>query len=147
MEEITTCLWYNGQAKEAAEFYCSVFKNSEIKTVSPMVVIFELNGRTFMGLNGGPHFNFNEAISLVVHCKDQDEVDYYWEQLSAVPEAEQCGWVKDKFGMSWQIIPDAMGELMSKSNQEQGERVMNAMLKMKKLIVADLEKAFNGDVS
>lgn len=106
---------------------------------------FELNGQKFVCLDGGPIFKFNEAISLMVDCEDQTEVDYFWEKLSAVPESEQCGWCKDKFGLSWQIIPRRMGELLNDPDQEKSGRAMQAMLKMKKIVVADLEKAFAGE--
>lgn len=137
---IYPCLWFNGQAKEAAEFYCSVFKNSKILQDTPMVVTFELNGRKFMGLNGGPNFKFNEAISFVVECTDQNEIDYYWEKLIAGGGNEsQCGWLKDKFGVSWQIIPYNIGELMSEPGK--GQRAMEQLLKMKKLDISILMNA------
>ena len=106
-----------------------------------ITVVFELNGQKFMGLDGGPIFKFNESISFYVECADQVEVDYFWEKLSAVPESEQCGWLKDKFGLSWQIIPKAMGELLSDPDPEKAHRVMNAMLQMKKIDVAELQRA------
>ena len=138
-EPIYTCLWFDGQARQAAEFYCSVFKNSKIISDNPMVVIFELNGRKFMGLNGGPHFKFNEAISFVVNCADQQEIDYYWDQLTKGGEESMCGWLKDKFGVSWQIVPAILGELMN--DPERGQRVMQAFMKMKKFDIATLLKA------
>src|SRR6478672_5404256 len=105
------CLWYNGDAGEAARFYCSIFKNSKITADTPMVVNFEINGRKFMGLNGGPHFKFNEAVSFVIDCADQVEVDYYWDALLADGgEVSMCGWLKDKFGMSWQVVPVMLGQ-------------------------------------
>lgn len=129
MQKITPFLWFDKQAEEAAEFYVSVFKDAKIHDVSrydeelakgahmpagtAMTVSFELNGQEFTALNGGPVFTFNEAVSFVVTCKDQDEIDYYWEKLSADPEAEQCGWLKDKFGLSWQIVPEDMSELIT----------------------------------
>ena len=140
---IFPCLWFDGQAKAAAEFYCSVFPNARITADTPMVVTWEINGNRFMGLNGGPHFSFNEAVSFVVHCENQDEVDYYWEKLTADGGSEsQCAWLKDKFGLSWQIVPKRLIELMSDTDRSKAERVMQAMLKMTKIIIADLEKAY-----
>lgn len=137
--EIYPCLWFDGQAKDAAEFYCSVFKNSKILQDTPMVVIFELNGKQFMGLNGGPKFNFTEAVSFVVNCDTQQEIDYYWEKLTADGgEESMCGWLKDKFGLSWQIVPSMIGQLMS--DPERGERAMKVILQMRKL---DIEKIKN----
>lgn len=137
---ITTCLWFDGKSKEAAEFYCSVFKESKITSVNPMVVTFELNGSKYMGLNGGPQFKFNEAISLVVYCDTQQEIDHYWEKLIADGGNESmCGWLKDKFGVSWQIVPAILGKLMS--DPEKGKRVMQEVLKMKKLVIKTLEEA------
>jgi len=137
---IRVCLWFDGQAKAAAEFYCSVFKNSKITQVTPMVVSFEINGNQFMGLNGGPHFKFNEAISFVVSCETQEEIDYHWESLIADGGNESmCGWLKDKFGVSWQIVPANLGKLMS--DPERGARAMQALLKMKKLDLKKLTEA------
>lgn len=137
--KIYTCLWYDGNALAAAEFYCSVFKNSKIITKTPMVVTFELNGRLFMGLNGGPMFKFNEAISLVIDCDTQQEIDYYWTQLTADGgEESMCGWLKDKFGMSWQVVPSVLSKLMADPNK--GERVMQAVMQMRKF---DIEKLLN----
>lgn len=137
---IRVCLWFDGQAKAAAEFYCSVFKNSKITQVTPMVVSFEINGNQFMGLNGGPHFKFNEAISFVVSCETQEEIDYHWESLIADGGNESmCGWLKDKFGVSWQIVPSNLGSLMS--DPERGARAMQALLKMKKLDLKKLSEA------
>ncbi|MFT3701976.1 MAG: VOC family protein [Agriterribacter sp.] len=135
---IYPCLWFNGQAKEAATFYCSVFKNSKITTDTPMVVMFELNGSTFMGLNGGPHFKFNEAVSFVVNCDTQDEIDYYWNKLTEGGEESMCGWLKDKYGLSWQIIPSNLGKIMS--DPTKAERVMKVIMGMRKL---DMEKLLN----
>lgn len=138
--EMYPCLWFDGQAKAAAEFYLSVFKNSKIISENPMVVILELNGKKFMGLNGGPHFKFNEAVSFVIPCENQLEVDYYWDKLTADGGQESmCGWLKDKFGMSWQIVPDALGELMS--DPDRSQRVMQAVMQMQKLDIATLENA------
>ena len=136
--QIYTCLWFDGNAKAAAEFYCSIFKNSKITVDTPMVVNFELNGKKIMGLNGGPLFKFTEAISLVVECDTQQEIDHYWYKLTEGGEESRCGWLKDKFGLSWQIIPSGMGELMS--NPEKAGRVMEEVMKMKKL---DMEKLIN----
>lgn len=137
---IYPCLWFDGNAKAAAEFYCSVFKNSKILDDTQMVVTFEVNGYKIMGLNGGPHFKFNEAVSLVVNCKDQEEIDYYWEQLIADGGQESmCGWLKDKFGFSWQIVPENIGQLIG--HAEKGQRAMAALMKMRKLDIAALENA------
>ncbi len=137
---IYPCLWFDGNAKAAAEFYCSIFKNSKIVDDTPMVVTFELNGYKVMGLNGGPHFKFNEAVSLVVNCNDQGEIDYYWEKLTADGGQESmCGWLKDKFGFSWQIVPESIARIMT--NPENGQRAMAALLKMRKLDIAMLENA------
>lgn len=138
--EIFPCLWFDGQAKAAAEFYNSVFKNSKILSESPMVVTFELNGKRFMGLNGGPQFKFNEAISFVVNCDTQEEIDYHWNKLTADGGKESmCGWLKDKFGVSWQIVPSQIGKLMG--DPAKGERVMKELLKMKKIDLGILQNA------
>ena len=138
--EIFPCLWFDGQAKAAADYYCSVFKNSRIRSENPLVVIFELNGRKFMALNGGPHFKFNEAVSFVVECDSQDEIDYYWDKLTADGgEKSRCGWLKDKFGLSWQIVPKNLGELMG--DPERAERVGKVLFTMNKLDIAKLENA------
>jgi predicted 3-demethylubiquinone-9 3-methyltransferase (glyoxalase superfamily) len=153
-QKITSFLWFNNNAEEAVNFYVSVFKNSSIrKTVhygnegagpkgSLMIIDFELEGQEFTALNGGPQFQFTEAISLMVHCKTQDEVDYYWEKLTADGgQIVECGWLKDKFGLSWQIVPDALLELLRDDDPQKKERVMKAMMKMKKLDVASLQQA------
>jgi predicted 3-demethylubiquinone-9 3-methyltransferase (glyoxalase superfamily) len=137
--QIFPCLWFDGQAKAAAEFYCSVFKNSKILADSPMVVTFELNGSKFMGLNGGPQFKFDEAVSFVVNCDTQDEIDYYWNKLTEGGQESMCGWLKDKFGVSWQIVPTIIAELMSEPAR--AERVMKAVMKMKKLDLETLKNA------
>lgn len=161
MQKITPCLWFDNNAEEAMNFYTSIFKDSKIVTIKrypegitdgPMAGmggkvltgIFELEGQSFMCLDGGPIFKFNESISFQVECKDQAEVDDLWEKLSAVPESEQCGWLKDKFGVSWQIIPKRMGELLS-GDDEKSDRALQAMLQMKKIDLAALEAAYNGD--
>lgn len=154
MPKITPFLWFDDNAEEAAKFYVSIFKNSKIGTVarypegapgkagSVMTVAFTLDGQEFMALNGGPHFKFNEAISLVVNCRDQAEIDEIWEKLTAGGGAEvQCGWLKDKFGLSWQIVPCNMGELMAGTDAEGARRAMQAMLQMKKLDIATLQQA------
>jgi len=148
MTKITPFLWFDTQAEEAMNFYVSVFKNSKVHNVSrgpdgkAFTVSFELNGQEFMGLNAGPQFKFNEAVSFFVNCKDQAEVDYYWEKLTADGgEESMCGWLKDKYGLSWQIIPKALGELMGDPDPVKSQRVMQAMLQMQKIIVADLERA------
>jgi predicted 3-demethylubiquinone-9 3-methyltransferase (glyoxalase superfamily) len=137
---IYPCLWFDGQAKAAAEFYCSVFKNSKIVSDSAMVVIFEVNGSKFMGLNAGPQFKFSEAVSFVVTCDTQTEIDFYWEKLTSEGGKESmCGWLKDKFGLSWQIVPSVLGKLMS--DPAKGQRVGEALMKMKKLDIKTLEAA------
>ena len=136
---IYPCLWFDGNAKAAAEFYCSVFKNSKIISENPMVVIFELNEKKFMGLNGGPTFKFNEAVSFVVDCETQEEIDYYWNKLTEDGNESQCGWLKDKFGVSWQIVPTILGKLMSDPTRSQ--RVIQAFMKMKKFDIETLKQA------
>ena len=125
------CLWFDGKAKEAASFYCSIFKDSKILSENPMVVNFEVNGTKFMGLNGGPLFKFNEAVSFVVNCDTQEEIDYYWEKLTDGGRESMCGWLVDKFGLSWQIVPSMLGELMS--DPQRAGRVTKAFMEMKKL--------------
>ncbi|WP_254562676.1 VOC family protein [Dyadobacter diqingensis] len=138
--QIFPCMWFDGNAKAAADFYCSVFKNSKILDENPMVVMFELNGNKVMGLNGGPHFKFNEALSFVVNCDTQEEIDYYWEKFTADGGQESmCGWLKDKFGFSWQIVPSMIGQLMS--DPAKGQRVMQAIMGMKKLDIDKLKNA------
>src|ERR1700712_115446 len=138
--QIYPCLWFDGKAKAAAEFYCSVFKNSKIINDSPVVVTFELNGSRFMGLNGGPEFKFNEATSFVVNCDTQEEIDYYWNKLTADGGKEsQCGWLKDKFGVSWQIVPSILASLMT--DPDKAKRVMQAFMKMKKFDIETLKQA------
>ena len=136
---IYPCLWFDGQASAAAAFYCAVFKNSKILTESPMVVTFELNGSRFMGLNGGPQFRFNESVSFVVNCETQEEIDYYWEKLTAGGEESMCGWLKDKFGVSWQIVPSIIAQLMS--DPEKAARVTKAFMNMRKLDIEILRNA------
>ncbi len=153
MQKITPHLWYDKEAKEAAEFYTSVFPNSEIKDITTLhdtpsgtvdVVTIELLGQEFMMISAGPEFKFNEAISFIVYRDTQDEIDYYWEKLSAVPESEQCGWLKDKFGLSWQIVPTAMGDMMKDKDEKKLARVTQAFLQMKKLDIEALKRAYEG---
>jgi predicted 3-demethylubiquinone-9 3-methyltransferase (glyoxalase superfamily) len=162
MQKITPCLWFDNQAEEAAEFYTSVFRNSRIVSISRygeagrevhgkppgtvMMVAFELDGQTFTALNGGPVFKFNEAISFQVYCETQEEVDYYWEKLSAGGDerAQQCGWLKDKYGASWQVVPTVLIEMLSDHNSEKSQRAMEAMLQMKKIDVDTLKRAYAG---
>lgn len=134
------CLWFDGQAEAAAKFYCSIFPNSKIISENPMVVIFELNGNKFMGLNGGPMFKHSEAVSFVIDCKDQEEIDYYWYKLIVDGGNEsQCGWCKDKFGISWQVVPTILGELMN--DPAKSQKVMQAFMKMKKFDIEQLKNA------
>ncbi|ATB42157.1 hypothetical protein CYFUS_007634 [Cystobacter fuscus] len=157
MEKISPCLWFDGQAEEAARFYVSLLPDSRIDEVvrSPadnpsmreggvLTVVFTLGGRRFVGLNGGPHFKFNEAVSFQIHCEDQAEVDRLTQALSAHPEAEQCGWVKDRFGLSWQIVPRRLSELLSSPDAAKARRAMEAMLKMKRIDIAAIERAAAG---
>lgn len=151
MQKITTHLWFDKEAKEAAEFYVSVFPDSKITSAEVLsgtpsgdvdVVNFELQGREFTAISAGPLFKFNESISFMVHCKDQEEIDYYWNKLSAVPESEQCGWLKDKYGLSWQIVPEKMDEMLREGSPEQKARVTQAFLQMKKFDLAKLQNAY-----
>ena len=157
MQGISPMLWFNGQAEEAANFYVAIFKNSRIKSVarygeagpgpkgSVMTVGFELDGQSFTALNGGPIYKFNEAISLVVHCESQAEVDYYWDKLTAGGQAVQCGgWLKDRFGLSWQIVPETLLELVQHKDPEKTNRVMGALMQMTKLDIEGLKKAAAG---
>jgi predicted 3-demethylubiquinone-9 3-methyltransferase (glyoxalase superfamily) len=153
MKPITPHLWFDKEAREAAEFYCSIFPNSRITNVTTLhdtpggdadVVSFELNGQPFMAISAGPLFTFNESISFMVQCETQEEIDHYWAKLSAVPAAEQCGWLKDRYGMSWQITPSAMNDMLSKGTLEQITRVTQAFLPMKKFDLAALQRAYEG---
>ena len=149
MQKITTFLTYNNQAEEAANFYISLFKNSKIDNVmragdAVMGVSFQLVGQHYNALNGGPSFNFSEGISLYVNCETQAEVDELWEKITADGgEVSSCGWLKDKFGVSWQIIPSVLGEMLGDKDPEKAQRAMQAMLKMNKIIIADLKKAYD----
>ena len=155
MKPITPCLWFDTEGEEAAKFYTSLFPNSRITEVTHygpntpgpegavLTVSFEINGQPFIALNGGPQFTFDEAISFEILCKDQAEVDRYWGALTGDGgEESQCGWVKDRFGVSWQVVPERLYELMRDPDTEKAQRAMQAMLKMRKLDVAELEKAF-----
>ena len=156
MHRLSTCLWFNGQAEEAAAFYTSIFRNSKIGTITRygevgpgpkgtvMTVTFELDGHEFMGLNGGPEFTFSEAVSFIVNCDTQEEIDEYWDKLSAGGRMVQCGWLKDKFGLSWQIVPAVLGELMRTADSEKTNRVMTAILGMVKLDIKRLQQAYAG---
>lgn len=159
MQKITPCLWFDNQAEEAVNFYTSIFKNSRIGMISRygkegfeihgqkegtvLTIEFELEGQKFLALNGGPVFKFNEAVSFIVDCETQEELDYYWGKLSAVPESEQCGWLKDKYGVSWQIVPAIVNELISDPDPVKSGRVMNALLQMKKLDIEKLKQAYD----
>jgi predicted 3-demethylubiquinone-9 3-methyltransferase (glyoxalase superfamily) len=153
MKKITPFLWFDTQAEEAMNFYVSIFKNSKVLSVSPgpngiaSSVNFVLEGQEFIGFNAGPEFKFNESISFFVDCKNQEEVDDLWNKLiSGGGEESNCGWLKDKYGLSWQIIPSALGELMGDPDPVKSQRVLQAMLKMNKIIVADLKRAHDGVV-
>jgi predicted 3-demethylubiquinone-9 3-methyltransferase (glyoxalase superfamily) len=167
MQKIVPSLWFDKQTEEAVNFYVSLFNGAPHKSADSKIIsitryeqgmqvpgademvgkvltaIFELNGQRFMALDGGPVFQFNESISFYVECQDQAEVDYFWTRLSAVPESEQCGWLKDKFGLSWQIVPKQLGELLGAPDRKKALAATNAMLQMKKIVIADLERAFN----
>ena len=139
-KQIYPCLWFDGQAQAAAAFYCKVFKNSKITADNQMVVTFELNGMRFMGLNGGPAFKFNEAVSFVINTKDQAETDYYWDALTKNGGEEgPCGWCKDKYGLSWQVVPTEYFELIHSDDPAVREKAMKNTLKQKKLILSELK--------
>jgi predicted 3-demethylubiquinone-9 3-methyltransferase (glyoxalase superfamily) len=159
LQKITPFLWFDNQAEEAAKFYTGIFRNSSIKTVthygeagkeihgrppgSVMTVAFELEGESFTAINGGPVFTFSPAISFVINCETQEEIDYYWDKLTAGgdPRAQQCGWLADKYGLSWQVVPQLLIELMADADREQADRVMSAMLQMKKIDIETLKRA------
>ena len=159
-QKITTFLWFDSQAEEAAKYYVSIFKDSRIVGTTRydeeaskvagrpkgtvMTVEFELDGQRFTALNGGPLFKFTEAISLVVHCENQNEVDHFWEKLSAGGEEVECGWLKDRYGLSWQVVPDVLIEMLQSKDPEKSKRAMAAMLKMRKLDIAALQQAYDG---
>ena len=158
MQKITPCLWFDNQAEEAVHFYCSIFKDAQIKTVnrydeagskvsgkpagSVMTMNFELHGQEYLALNGGPHFKFSEAVSFIVNCETQEEVDHFWNKLSEGGQEQQCGWLKDKFGLSWQIVPTILPELLSSGEPEKARRVMEAMLTMIKIDIESLRRAY-----
>ncbi len=162
IQKITPCLWFDNQAEEAARFYTAIFENSKIVSITRygaaghevhgrqagtvMTVVFELNGQAFTALNGGPMFKFNEAISFQVNCETQEEVDYYWEKLSEGGDgkAQQCGWLKDKYGVSWQIVPSVLIEMINDPDSEKSQRAMEAMLQMKKIDINELKRAYAG---
>lgn len=159
-QKITPFLWFDNQAEEAARFYASIFKNSKIGDIvrydeeaakptgrepgSVMVIEFQLEGQEFVALNGGPIFKFTEAISMVVNCATQEEIDYFWSKLSAGGEESRCGWLKDKFGLSWQVVPIALTEMLKDKDAARAKRVMHAMLQMDKIDLVALEKAYQG---
>jgi predicted 3-demethylubiquinone-9 3-methyltransferase (glyoxalase superfamily) len=163
MQKITPCLWFDNQAEEATNFYTSIFKKSKIGNISRygkegyevhggeagtvLTIDFEIEGQKYTALNGGPVFKFNEAISFVVQCKTQKEVDYYWEKLSEGGDkrAQQCGWLKDKYGVSWQIVPIVLGEMLRDKDPGKSDRVMKSMLQMKKLDIEELKRAYKGE--
>jgi predicted 3-demethylubiquinone-9 3-methyltransferase (glyoxalase superfamily) len=162
IQRISPCLWFDHEAEQAAEFYTGIFKHSHIRTIarygeagfeihqrpagSVMTVEFEIDGQTFTALNGGPLFKFTEAVSFQINCENQDEIDHYWDKLTTDgdPSAQQCGWLKDKFGLSWQVVPIVMSEFFKDSDSAGAQRAMTAMLQMKKLDIATLEKAYKG---
>ena len=149
MPTITPFLWFDSQADEAMNYYLSIFKNSKVLSVNRadgkvLTVTFELEGQKFMALNGGPHFKFTEAISLFVNCETQQEVDEMWEKLSQGGEKGRCGWLKDRFGLWWQIIPSALGKLMNDPDPRKSQAVFQAMMKMNKIVIRDLERAYAG---
>lgn len=153
MQKITPFLWFDGNAEDAANFYTTVFKDAKIKSInrypegspapagSVMTVAFELFGQEFVGLNGGPHFKFTEAVSFVINCANQAEVDYYWDKLSDGGEIQMCGWLKDKFGLSWQIVPVALPELLGSKDPDKAARATQALMQMKKIDISVLENA------
>jgi predicted 3-demethylubiquinone-9 3-methyltransferase (glyoxalase superfamily) len=155
-EKITPNLWFDTEAEEAAEFYTSLFDNSRIVRVTRytegaprpagtvMTVEWELDGQRFVGINGGPNFKFSEAVSFAISCEDQDEVDYFWEKLTDGGEESQCGWLKDRFGLSWQVIPKGLDEVFAGDDPERAQRAMQAMLKMRKLDIEELRRAADG---
>ncbi len=154
MQKITPCLWFNDQAEEAVRLYTSIFKNSKISKVahygeggprpkgSVLTILFQLDGQEFLALNGGPYFKFTEAISLIVYCRTQKEVDRMWEKLSEGGEKSQCGWLKDKYGLSWQVVPTVLAKMITDPNPARADRVLQAVLQMKKLDIKGLKKAY-----
>ncbi|MFO1463261.1 MAG: VOC family protein [bacterium] len=160
MQKITPCLWFDHQAESAVDFYTSIFKDSKVLKVarygeagakasgqakgSVMTIEFELAGQRFLALNGGPIFQFSPAVSMMVHCESQAELDWFWDRLAAGGEPQRCGWLKDQFGLSWQIVPTQMGEFMQGEDPQRSARVMQAMLQMQKLDIQALKKAYEG---
>jgi predicted 3-demethylubiquinone-9 3-methyltransferase (glyoxalase superfamily) len=144
MAKISPFLWFEGNMQEAVTFYMSVFKDAKLVSMNPAMATFELLGQRFLALNAHPHHKFNEAISFFIDCDTQAEVDYYWDTLAEGGGQQQCGWLKDRFGLSWQVIPKALGRFLMDEDREKANRVMQAMLKMKKIVVADLETAYRG---
>ena len=156
MAKLITFLTYVDRAEEAANFYVSVFDNSRIREItrygetgpgakgSVMTVVFEIDGREYIALNGGPHFTFSDGVSILVQCETQEEVDRYWEKLSEGGQKIQCGWLKDKFGLSWQVVPRLLGQYMSDPDRARAQRVMSAMMEMKKIDIAGLKRAYEG---
>jgi predicted 3-demethylubiquinone-9 3-methyltransferase (glyoxalase superfamily) len=159
-QKITPCLWFDTEAEDAAKFYVAIFKNSKIRSVnrygkegtevhgkpagSVMAVEFEIEGQKFVGLNGGPQFKFSEAISFQIHCKSQEEIDFYWSRLTEGGKEVACGWLKDKFGLSWQVVPTELFEMLSDKDRAKSERVTKAFMQMKKFDIAKLRRAFEG---
>ena len=159
-QKITPCLWFDTEAEDAAKFYCSVFESAKINSISHygkegfeihgrpagsvMAVEFEIEGQKFVGLNGGPHFKFDEAVSFQIHCKTQDEVDYFWSKLSEGGQEGPCGWLKDKFGLSWQVVPDVLLKMLMDADHQKSQRVTKAFLQMKKFDIAALKRAYEG---
>ncbi len=156
MQKLTPFLWFDNQAEEAADFYVAIFKNSKIVSIdrygdagpgpkgTVMLATFQIDGQEFVALNGGPRFKFTEAISFVVNCETQEEVDYFWEKLSAGGEKSRCGWLKDKFGLSWQVVPTILDKLMRAKDAVKAQRVMQAMLQMDKIDIKTLKQAYEG---
>ena len=154
-QKIVTNLWFDDQAEEAAEFYCSVFPNSRVVSVlhypeasdkagTAVTVEWELDGQRFVGINGGPEFKFSEAVSLAINCKDQDEIDYYWQKLTDGGEESMCGWLKDRYGLSWQVVPEGLDELFADPDRERAGRAWEAMMRMRKLDLGALQSAADG---
>ena len=158
-QQITPNLWFNNNAKDAVDFYLSVFKDGKIlntdyytevgeeitghKKGDIVTIDFEILGMRFVAINAGPEFRFNPSVSFSIECRTQEQIDYYWEKLSAVPEAEQCGWLQDKFGLSWQVVPENFSRMLTQGTEEQRKRMTEVFMPMKKLIISDLEKAYN----
>ncbi len=144
MQKITPFLWFDGRLEEAVRFYTSVFRNARVVDVNPMTATFVIEGQEFMGLNGGPMYRFTEAVSFFIRCETQEEVDYYWKRLTEGGTEQPCGWLKDRFGVSWQVIPGVLGRYLGDKDRTKAERVVQAMLKMKKIDIAALARAYAG---